>query len=62
MTTLYGIRTIAEQSLLAWFTTNASGLPGVQIHAGQTDEIRSLPIVILHAESAQPIMTSATST
>lgn len=53
MTTLYGIRTITEQSLLAWFTTNASALPGVQIHAGQTDEVRSLPIVILHAESAQ---------
>ena len=52
-TTYYGIRTIAEQSLLAWFTANASALPGVQLHAGQTDEIRSVPIVILHAESSQ---------
>jgi hypothetical protein len=51
--TLYGIRTIAEQSMLAYFTANASGFPGVQIHAGQTDEIRSVPIIILHAESAR---------
>ena len=51
-TTLYGIRTIAEQSLKAQFDANADMLPGVQIHAGQTDEIRSVPIVILHAESA----------
>jgi hypothetical protein len=53
MPTLYGIRTIAEQSLLSWFTTNAAALPGVQIHAGQTDEVRSVPIVILHAEGAR---------
>jgi len=51
--TLYGIRTIAEQSVLAFFTTNAALFPGVQLHAGQTDEIRSVPIIILHAESAQ---------
>ena len=51
-TTLYGIRTIAEQSLKAQFDANADMLPGVQLHAGQTDEIRSVPIVILHAESA----------
>lgn len=53
MTTLYGIRTIAEQSVLAWFNANSAFLPGVQIHAGQTDEIRSVPIIILHAESAR---------
>lgn len=51
--TIYGIRTITEQSLKAWFDANASMLPGVPIHAGQTDEIRGVPIVILHAESAQ---------
>ena len=52
MTTLYGIRTITEQSLLAWFTTNASALPGVQIVKGQTADIRLVPIIILHAETA----------
>lgn len=52
-TTKYGIRTIAEQSLLTWFTANADQLPDVTIHAGQTDEIRSLPIIILYCESAQ---------
>jgi len=52
--TIYGIRTITEQSLKAWFDANAADmLPGIQIHAGQTDEIRLVPIVILHAESAQ---------
>jgi hypothetical protein len=51
--TLYGIRTIAEQSVLAWFNANASLFPGVQLHAGQTPEVRSVPIIILHAESAQ---------
>jgi len=50
--TIYGIRTIAEQSLKAWFDLNAGMLPGVQIHAGQTPDIRSVPIVILHAETA----------
>jgi hypothetical protein len=50
--TIYGIRTITEQSLKAWFDANASMLPGVPIHAGQTDEIRGVPIIILHAESA----------
>ena len=53
MTTLYGIRTIAEQSVGTLFTNNASLLPGVEISLGQTDTIRSLPIVILHAESAR---------
>jgi hypothetical protein len=53
MPTLYGIRTIAEQSALAWFTQNAAYLPGVELNAGQTDEIRAVPIVILHAESAR---------
>lgn len=51
--TIYGIRTITEQSLKAWFDANASMLPGVPVHAGQTDEIRGVPIIILHAESAQ---------
>ena len=50
--TLYGIRTITEQSLLALFNSYSTSLAGVQIHAGQTDEIRSVPIIILHAESA----------
>ena len=53
MTTLYGIRTIAEQSVLAAFEAHATDLPGVQLHAGQTDEIRSVPIIILHAESGR---------
>jgi len=50
--TTYGIRTIAEQSVKAWFTTNATMLPDVQVNIGQTGEIRSLPIVILYAEGA----------
>jgi len=50
--TLYGIRTITEQSLLALFSSYSTSLAGVQIHAGQTEEIRSVPIIILHAESA----------
>jgi len=50
--TLYGIRTITEQSLLALFNSYSTSLTGVQIHAGQTEEIRSVPIIILHAESA----------
>ncbi len=49
----YAIRTIAEQSLKAWFTTNAASLPGVTVNVGQTDEIRSVPIVILYCESAR---------
>jgi hypothetical protein len=50
--TTYGIRTIAEQSMAAWFATNASMLPGVQVNIGQTGEIRSIPSVILYAEGA----------
>jgi hypothetical protein len=50
--TLYGIRTITEQSLLALFNSYSSSFSGVQIHAGQTDEVRFVPIIILHAESA----------
>ena len=50
--TLCGIRTTAEQSVLARFAANASLFPGVQLHAGQTDETRGIPIIILHAESA----------
>lgn len=50
--TTYGIRTIAEQSMAAWFATNASLLPGVQINIGQTGEIRTIPSVILYCESA----------
>lgn len=53
MPTLYGIRSIAEQSVLAAFQAHAASLSGVQIHAGQTDEIRSVPIIILHAEGAR---------
>lgn len=49
----YAIRTITEQSLKAWFATNAAALPGVAIHVGQTEEIRSVPIVILYCESAR---------
>lgn len=51
-TTYYGIRTIAEQSMKAWFDTNAAMLPGVQINIGQTGEIRTVPAVILYAENA----------
>ena len=50
--TTYGIRTITEQSLKAWFSANVAMLPGVQINIGQTGEIRSIPSVILYAESA----------
>jgi hypothetical protein len=50
--TTYGIRTIAEQSVKAWFTTNDDMLPGVQVNIGQTGEVRTLPIVILYAEGA----------
>ena len=50
--TTYGIRTIVEQSLKAWFNANVSMLPGVQINIGQTGEIRTVPAVILYAESA----------
>jgi len=52
MTTFYGIRTITEQSLKAWFTANASLLTGVQVNIGQTYDLRTLPAVILYAESA----------
>lgn len=45
------IRTIVEQSVAARINQYAADLPGVQIHLGQTDEIRSLPIIIVHAES-----------
>lgn len=50
--TTYGIRTIAEQSMKAWFEANSTMLPGVQINIGQTGEIRSIPSVILYAETA----------
>jgi len=53
MTTLYGIRTIAEQSVANLFTANAASLPGVEIALGQTDQTRNLPIIIIHAESAR---------
>ena len=46
------MRTIAEQSLKAWFDANVSMLPGVQINVGQTEEIRTVPAVILYAETA----------
>lgn len=49
----YGIKTIAEQSVVAWFNENADMLPGVTIVAGQTSEVRSLPTAILYAESAE---------
>lgn len=54
MPTPLAIRSIAEQSVLARFAQFAADLPGVQLHAGQTDEIRSVPIIIFHAESARP--------
>lgn len=50
--TTYGIRTIAEQSMKAWFDANADMLPGVQVNVGQTGEIRTIPSVILYAEGA----------
>ena len=54
MPTPLAIRSIAEQSLVARFAQFATDLPGVQLHAGQTDEVRSVPIIIFHAESARP--------
>ena len=50
--TFYGIRTIAEQSLAAWFATNSDMLPSTTVHIGQTGDIRVVPIVILYADSA----------
>lgn len=50
--TTYGIRTITEQSLKAWFAANANMLAGVQVNIGQTYDVRTLPSVILFAESA----------
>lgn len=50
--TTYGIRTITEQSLKAWFDANTSMLPGAQVNIGQTYDLRTLPAVILYAESA----------
>jgi hypothetical protein len=50
--TTYGIRTITEQSLKAWFDSNAAMLPGVQVSIGQTYDHRTVPAVILYAESA----------
>lgn len=38
--------------MAAWFATNSSMLPGVQINIGQTGELRSIPAVILYAEGA----------
>ena len=54
MTTPYGIRTITEQSIAALLAPYATDplFTGVQFHAGQIDEIRSVPIVIFQAESA----------
>jgi len=50
--TSFGIRTITEQSLAAWFATNSDMLPGTTVHIGQTGEIRVVPIVILYADAA----------
>jgi hypothetical protein len=47
-----GINTIAESNLSAWFETNAAMIPGVVINQGQATDLRSLPIVIISAESA----------
>ena len=54
MTTPYGIRTITEQSIAALLAPYATDplFTGVQFHAGQIDEVRSVPIVIFQAESA----------
>jgi hypothetical protein len=52
MPTASGIRTITEKSLLAYFQANALQLPNVALHTGQSDQIRSLPIIIFHCESA----------
>ena len=51
--TLNGIRTIAEESVLAYFTANAAAVPDVELRAGQTSDVRTLPVIILHAESAR---------
>lgn len=39
--------------MLAHFTAHADMLDGVEIHVGQTGEVRSLPAVLLYAESAR---------
>lgn len=52
MTTPTGIRTITEKSLLAYFQANSDQLPNVSLNTGQSDQVRSLPIIIFHCESA----------
>ena len=50
----YSIRTVTEQSVKAWFDANAALLSGTPVVLGQTDSERSVPIIIVHAESARP--------
>lgn len=45
----YSIRSILEAKLAPYI---ASGLPGVSVHKGITDEVRTLPQVIVYAEAA----------
>lgn len=49
----YSIRTVTEQSVKAWFDANAALLSGTPVVLGQTDSERSVPIIIVHAESAR---------
>lgn len=48
----YSFRSILEDNISAYITAN---VPGVAVHKGITDEIRIIPIVICHAESASNI-------
>ena len=51
----YSIRSVAEDSLLAYFTAyDATLFNGCPIHKGQTNEDRNLKrLIILHAETAR---------
>lgn len=43
------IRSIVEDKVAAYLATN---LPGLTVHKGVTDELRTVPIVICHASDA----------
>lgn len=46
----YSIRSIIEDKLSTYLAAN---MTGVSVHKGITDEVRTLPIVIIYAENSQ---------
>jgi len=48
----YNFRTILEEKITSYLSAN---ITGVAIHKGITDEIRVIPIIICHAESAKAV-------